>query len=203
MARVQAAQAKVDAAAAQWNALVAVKTPPKDVRAGGINLDVNRVYLTMDAPKFRNSVQRAVNAQLVQGGVTVVTGVAVPQPPTEYGQLVEGYFNYPAYPFPVCVYEFGTVTVEGTYDQILKNVRGWSDMPNYVALTDGLQISGTSPKLTATYTLTVVAMIRGDKISPPVGDATPGAPAAPAAAAPPRPGGAPAAGGGRPVGGDK
>lgn len=200
--RVENAQAKVDAAAKKWNELVAVKTPPKSLKDGGIDLTRNRIYLTLDAPVFRDSVQKAVNTQLKKGGVKVIQGAQVPFPPTEYQQIVEGYFNWPAYAFPVCIFDFGTITVEGTYKQITDNVRAWSNMPNYVAVTDGLQLTGTSPKLTGSYSLTVVAMIRGDKISPPVGNA---GPAAPAAGGPGGPGGPPpgvAAGGrqGNPAG---
>lgn len=184
--RVENAQAKVDAAAKKWNELVAVKTPPRDLKAGGIDLTRNRIYLTLDAPVFRDSVQKAVNNQLKKGGVKVIQGAQVPFPPSEYQQIVEGYFNWPAYAFPVCIFDFGTITVEGTYKQITDNVRSWSNMPNYIAVTDGLQLTGTSPKLTGSYNLTVVAMIRGDKISPPVGNAAAGAPApgAPAGAPP-------------------
>lgn len=198
--RVENAQAKVDAAAKRWNELVAVKTPPKDLKAGGIDLTRNRIYLTLDAPVFRDSVQKAVNNQLKKGGVKVIQGAQVPFPPTEYQQIVEGYFNWPAYAFPVCIFDFGTITVEGTYKQITDNVRSWSNMPNYIAVTDGLQLTGTSPKLTGSYNLTVVAMIRGDKISPPVGNAGPAAaPAggAPAGGAPNLTGVAPGGGGGR------
>ncbi|MES1227583.1 MAG: hypothetical protein ABUL72_02870 [Armatimonadota bacterium] len=179
--RVENAQKKVDEAAAKWNQYVIVKTPPKSVSDGGIDLAKNRYYLTIDAPKFRNSVQTAVNNQLRRGGVKVVQGVTVPFPPSEPGQIIEGYFNYPAYAFPVCIFSFGTVTVQGTYDQICANVKSWSSMPNYIAVTDGLAITGTSPRLTGTYNLTVVAMIRGDKVAPPIGDNVPGAPAAPGA----------------------
>jgi hypothetical protein len=187
--RVESAQAKVDAAAKRWNELVVVKTPPKDLRQGGIDLTRNRIYLTLDAPVFRDSIQKEVNNQLKKGGVKVVQGAQVPFPPTEYQQIVEGYFNWPAYAFPVCIFDFGTITVEGTYKQITDNVRSWSNMPNYIAVTDGLQLTGTSPKLTGSYQLTVVAMIRGDKIAPPVGNAGPPAAAGAAAGAPAAPGG--------------
>jgi hypothetical protein len=83
-------------------------------------------------------------------------------------QVVETYFNYPAIRFPVAVFDLGQVTVQGTYGQITENVRSWSDMPRYLAVASDLQITGTSPRLTGTYNVTVVAYIRGDKISAPV-----------------------------------
>ena len=41
-------------------------------------------------------------------------------------------------------------------------------MPNYLAVADGLQITGTTPTMTGRYNLSIVAYIRGDKIAPPV-----------------------------------
>lgn len=64
-------------------------------------------------------------------------------------------------------------------------------MPNFLAVADGLQITGTSPVLTGTYNLTMVAFIRGDRVFPRVPDGV----AAPAGGAP-GPGGAPGAPGG-------
>jgi hypothetical protein len=177
--RVEKAIAKVNAMASQWQTVVARKTPPQDVRQGGINLAVNRWQLVHDAVDFRNSVQRAVNAQMRRGGVTVVQGPTIPDPPASASQVVEGYFNYPAIKFPVVIFDLGRVTVRGTYAQVLENVRSWSTMPNYLAVADGLTLSGTSPEITGSYAVTLVAFIRGDKVSPPVpeGSVTLGGPA--------------------------
>ena len=186
-ARVTNAQLQVDTAARKWQDVVALKTPMKDVNNGGIDLKVNPYQLTLDAPKFRNSVQRAVNRQLRHGGIKVISGAAILAPPTEPFHIVDGYFNYPAYPFPVCFFDFGTITVTGTYNQIMENVRGWSSMPNYLAVTHDVALIGTSPNLTGTYSHSVVALIRGQQIAPDISGAAGGDSAGVGAAgAPPR-----------------
>jgi len=186
--RVENAIEDVNRIAAEWQAVVARRTPSNNLGTGGINLAVNRYQLTVDAPKFRNNVQRAVNAQLKKGGVVVVSGVTVPQPSDDPNQVVTDYFGYTTIArFPVSVFELGTVTIRGTWNQISAHMRAWSTMPNYLAVTDGLAVSGTSPNLTATYNLVVVAYIRGQKIAPPV--------TAAASTGPGGGGGAPAAGG--------
>lgn len=153
---------------AAWQDVVMRKTPPQSVRAGGIDLAVNRWQLTVDARLFRNNIQRAVNAQLRKGGVTVINGPEVPAFSTNATDIVETGFNYPAIEFPVVIYDFGTVTVQGTFKQICDHVEAWSRMPNYLAVADGLRFTGTSPVLTATYNLSMVAFIRGQKIAPSV-----------------------------------
>ena len=106
-----------------WQKVVAVKTPPQGL-PNGINLAVNRWQLTNDSVKFRNQIQRAVNAQLRRGGVTVVAGPTIPPPPSTASQIVE-YYNYPAIKFPVLIFDLGQVTVRGTYSQIVQNVEAW------------------------------------------------------------------------------
>lgn len=166
--RVEKAIAKVNQMAREWQGVVAAKTPPADVASGGINLAVHRWKLVNDAFVFRNNVQRAVNAQVKKGGVRVVQGPLVPMPTENATQIVETYFNYPAIRFPVAVFDLGQVTVQGTYSQITENMRSWAAMPRYLAVASDLQITGTSPRLTGTYNVTVVAYIRGDKIAAPV-----------------------------------
>jgi len=177
--RKELAQKLVDEEAAKWQLIVEQKTPPQSVAAGGIDLAVNRWQLTVDAQKFRNNIQRAINRQIKLGGVLVVSGPEVPRPGDSAGSIVADYFNYPAIAFPVCIFDLGTVTVQGTSEQIYRNMEAWSDMPEYLAVADGLRLSGTAPVLTGTYALTVVAYIRGSEISAPVpeeGSAPGGAP---------------------------
>lgn len=186
--KVEKAIADVTKMQEDWQKVVLVKTPPVGVERGGINLAANRWQLTNDSVKFRDSIQRAVNAQMRRGGVTVVAGATIPPPPATASQIVE-YYNYPAIKFPVLIFDLGQITVRGTYSQILQNVRSWSNMPNYLAVADGLQITGTTPTMTGRYNLSIVAYIRGDKIAPPVpeGGAAPGgAPGTPAGKAGPR-----------------
>lgn len=164
--KVEQAVADVTKMAEDWQKVVAVKTPPASLPEG-INLAVNRWQLTNDSVQFRNSMQRAVNRQLKKGGVTVVAAPSIPPPPTSATQIVE-YYNYPAIKFPVLAFDLGTITVRGSYSQIMENVRAWKNMPNYLAVADGLQITGTTPTMTGTYNLSIVAYIRGDKVAPPV-----------------------------------
>ncbi|MBX3111869.1 MAG: hypothetical protein KF857_07655 [Fimbriimonadaceae bacterium] len=163
------AEAEVRRIGAEWQAIVAEHTPPADVNMGGIDLAVDRYHLTIDSQRFRDSIQAAVNRQVKTGGVKVIQGPTIPQPPTEPDQIIESYYNYPGFKFPACVFDLGTVTVTGTWDQIKDNVQAWSSMPNYLAVADGLAVNGTAPTLTATYNVTLVAFVRGDKVAPPVG----------------------------------
>ena len=186
--RVEKAKQMVNEKAAQWRSVVEAHTPTDSVNSGGINLAVHAWQLTVDAAKFRNNVQRAVNAQIRYGGVVVPNGPFVPAPEEAASSIVADYFNYPAIPFPVVIFDLGTVTVQGTYAQIAANVRGWSRMRKYLAVASGLALSGTSPNLTGTYNLTIVGYIRGDKVYPAVPEGA-AAGGAGGCAAPARPGG--------------
>lgn len=166
--RVENARVSVEEVSDEWQEVVARRTPPTSVGAGGIDLTVNPYQLTVDARVFRDNVQKAVNAQVKRGGVTVVTGPYVSEPPETPNEVMPAYFNYPTSAYPVSIFDLGTVTVRGTWDQIMANYRSWQSMPNYLAVPDGLSIQGTSPNLTATYNVTVVAFIRGKELSPTV-----------------------------------
>ena len=210
--RVTKAKAAVQAKDAAWQRYVATRTPEADVSRGGVSLAVNPYQLTVDTLKFRDSIQRAVNNQVKRGGVKVVQAPFVRTLKTtdEYGaEVLSDFYNYPGIRFPVVILDFGTVTVTGTYDQIKANVRSYKSMPRYLAVTDGLSITGTSPNLTGTYNLSVVGFIRGKQIFPTVASATapaagapgalgaPGAPTFPGAPGGPGAGGPPAGFGGR------
>lgn len=197
--RVKDVTEKLIAVDSDWRALIATKTPAKSLPAGGIDLSVNRFQLTKDARTFRNSIQLAVNQQMRRGGIRVIRGPEVPVFSMNASDIVETSFNYIAFGFPAVVYDFGTVEVEGTWSQIRANVEAWSNMPNYFAVTDGLRITGTSPKLRGTYNVTLVGFIRADKIAPPVPEVAADANAANTAfsgAAPGGPGAPGAPGGG-------
>lgn len=192
--RVQEATRLVEDAASKWRAVVATRAPRPSVAEGGINLNVNAWQLAVDSRKFRNNVQRAVNNQVKKGGVLVVNGPLVPgATDAQVNQIVNTYYNLQEFGFPVVIYDLGQVTVEGTYKQILANVRSWASMPRYLALADGLAISGTSPRFTGTYNLQVVGFIRGKEIYAQVPEASASGGAGGG-------GGAPSFGGGPPAG---
>jgi hypothetical protein len=165
--RVADAEADVRKWGAQWQEVVARKAPPSMVATGGINISVNAYQLTVDSRRFRDSIQKAVNTQLKKGGVRIVNGLTVPEPTDDADQILSGYYNFPAIAFPVVIFDLGQTTVEGTYDQIMANVRSWADMPNYLAVADGLSITGTSPRLRGSYNVTLVGYIRGKVVGPP------------------------------------
>jgi hypothetical protein len=164
--RVEKAIATVKTAAQGWAIIEAEKTPGPDVSSGGIDISENSTRLILDAPKFRNSIQSAFNHQLKVGGVKPIGGPApeIPHPGSEPSTIMADYFNYPAIPFPVVICDLGTVTVEGTYNQIMTNVRSWANMPHYMAVSDGLSLTGTSPNMHGTYSVSLIGFIRGNKI---------------------------------------
>ena len=177
---------------------------------------VNPQQLVVDSRVFRDNVQLAMNEQVKAGGVKVIKGPDVPVlPDTDTAEtLLASFYNYPAVPYPVLIFDFGTVTVQGTYKQIIDNVRAFKSMKRYLAVTDGLAITGTSPNMTGTYNLSVVGFIRAKTITPEVktiiagsggstsggfgglGGSMPGAPAGPGGGMPL--GGPPGTAGGKP-----
>ena len=206
--RVKDAVTLVNDSSLKWKQVVAKKTPATSVEAGGIDLAVNGWQLSVDTQKFARNVQRAVNKQIHQGGVKVLAGptVTVPDVNAPVNGLLASFYNYPAFPYPILILDLGQVTVEGTYAQILANVRSYSAMPRYLAMADGLSLTGTDDKLTGTYRIQVVGFIRGSLIYPNVPEGTAaavtggaggfgGGAGRPGAAAP---GGAAGGGGGRP-----
>lgn len=201
--RVEKAEAKVMEISDEWQNIVARKTPPRNVEAGGISLTYDRYTLTAKSRTFRENVQRDVNRQVARGGVMVMSGPSVPMPTDDPHAIVASYYNYPAAGFPVAIFDMGQVTVRGTWEEIKNNVQGWSSMPNYLAVADGLAITGTSPHLIGTYNLTIVAFVRGKEMSPEIGSgmasATPQAAGTPGLGGPGMP--TPPSGGGATTGG--
>ena len=199
--RVKKAVELVQAKGSQWQAVVASRTPANNLNQGGVSLAVNPYQLAVDTRKYRNSLQKAINQQVVHGGIKVLSGPAVsgPGPDEPVDGILASFYNYPAVGFPVVVKDLGVITVQGTIEQIYENVRGWRRMPHYLAVADGLRITGTAPTLTGTYSLSIVGYIRAknDEIYPSIATSTAGAasvaapggtftggPAAPAAGGP-------------------
>jgi hypothetical protein len=205
--RKKKAEEMVTTKSLEWKAVIEAKTPNPDVNNRGVGLNVDAWQLTVDTKKFRDNIQRAVNAQLVKGGVKVVgAGPQIPMPSDSASDILASFYNYPAIAFPVVIMDLGQVTVEGTEARIMENVRSWKNMPHYLAVADGLSIAGTSPNLRGTYNVTLVAYIRGKEIYPTVPDGAAPAPSNPAPGGnrgpgtggprPGRPGGPGAPGGG-------
>jgi hypothetical protein len=161
--RIENATLRVQEAANTWRTISEGKSQGG---AGFINLEQDPLALTVNAPSYRNKVQLAVNRQVKAGGVTVVNGPLIPQPSNDPTNLLNTYFNYSTLFYPVVVFEPGTVTVRGTFEQIARNVQSWSEMKDYFAVVDGLAITGTSPQLTATYNLVLLGYIPGGVSGP-------------------------------------
>lgn len=159
------AEKKAKQAVDDWNAIAATHTLPDSLDQGGIDLSMNELQLALVVPTFRNSVQKAVNDQVKVGGVKVVNGPVVPLPPSDPTKILLSYFNYPGLP-PVVIFDLGTITVQGTYQQITDNVEAWSNMPHYLAVSDGLRLQGTSPILTGTYSVSIVGFLQTDPKRP-------------------------------------
>jgi len=164
--RLQDAKDIVQAKADEWQKIVSARTPPSSLEAGGIDLSEHAWQLVVDSQKYRNSIQTAVNTQVKTGGVKVLNGPIIPQPDQDATRIVAGFYNYPAIPFPVVIFDLGAITVQGTYDQIKTNMIAWSSMPNYLAVASGLTLQGSGEILTGTYSVSMVGYIRGDKIFP-------------------------------------
>lgn len=171
--RVNDVSKEVIAASDQWSDIVLQKTPQQGLRNGGIDLSVNPWQLVVDAPKFRDSIQAAVNRQVRTGGIKVITAPTIRPFSQDATSILAADFNYPALSYPIMFFDLGTITVRGTMQQIMANFESWANMPNYMAVSHGLRFNGTSPVLTGTYQVSMVAYIRSDK----VGAAVPEGPA--------------------------
>jgi hypothetical protein len=156
--RIENAKLRVQEAADQWRLIAETKTRGG---SGFINLSQDPLALTVNAPSYRDKVQIAVNRQVKVGGVTVINGPLIPAPSNDPTNLLNTYFNYSTLFYPVVLFEPGTVTVRGTFEQIARNVQAWSQMRDYFAVVDGLVITGTAPELTATYNLVLLGYIPG------------------------------------------
>jgi len=155
-----------------WQFFVNTKTPPTTVAAGGIDLNENAYQLGIDTYTYRDHIQQALNKQLSSGGVKILNAPTIQMldPNAEVNSILTTFYNYPAIPFPVVIFDFGTITVQGTYTQIMDHLRAYKNMPNYLAVSDGLTLTGTSPVLTGTYNLSMVGFIRGKHIFPAVSE---------------------------------
>ncbi|MBL8048736.1 MAG: hypothetical protein JNJ45_08645 [Chthonomonas sp.] len=174
--RVEDVSTEVMAKNDEWGDIVLRKTPQQGLQNGGIDLAVNPWQLVVDAPKFRDSIQAAVNRQVRTGGIKVITGPAIKPFSQEATNILASDFNYPALGYPVMFIDLGTITVRGTMQQIMANFESWANMPNYMAVSHGLRFNGTSPVLTGTYQVSMVAFIRADQVGAPVPEgAAPGA----------------------------
>jgi len=149
----------------KWESIIKLKTPPLSLIDGGIDLSVNRWQLTVNARKFRDNAQELINNHMKSRNIKVISGPLIPTPTSEASKIVEDYFNYPAIPFPVVIFDLGEISVQGNTEQIESHIKSWNNLPRFMALTHNLKLSGTSPKILATYDLSIIGYIRGNEIS--------------------------------------
>lgn len=167
--RVADALKAVNEAQIQWKMIAETKTPSR----GKFNLLDHRWQLTVNAQKWHAAVENDLRTWIARSGVRVVAptndrgevGPFVPFPTDNANDLVESYFNYPALPYPVAIWDLGTITVEGTYAQVIRHVRSWTDIPGYIASVRGLSVEGTDNRIRGTYNLVVVAFINTDMVA--------------------------------------
>ncbi len=87
----------------------------------------------------------------------VSESIAIPAPPNDPNAVVRKVFEYP----------LGNITVAGNFDQVLKHTERWNKFDR-LALVDGLTLSGNSPTLTGTYSVTLYEITHFDKVGPPI-----------------------------------
>lgn len=151
----------------EWNDIISRKTPNSP------NLDMNQWQLTVETRKFRDQVQADINAMMRKGNVKIVgSGPFIPLTDDAPASVLTDFYNFQGLPFPVLIFDLGTVRIQGTWNQIMAHIHAWKSMPNYMAVVHGLDVQGTSPLLTATYQLTIIGYIKADKVHPTAPDAS-------------------------------
>ena len=130
----------------------------------------DRLKAWMQYPDMTREIAKKLEAWPEKTGVQRLYNVVLPPPPNDPNAI----------PTLALVYPMGTVQVRAaSFEALLNHVRKWNDVPNLVVLVDGLTISGMSPQLFGSYTLTVFVYPRnGDKPGPNV----PSSPQAPGGA---------------------
>jgi hypothetical protein len=162
--RVRDALTKVSDAQSTWKLIAARRTPS----VGAMNLTPQRWQVVVNARRWHGQVEQDLRHWINHGGVRLVSpagGLQVPFPTDKPNELVQYYFNYPAFPFPIAIWDLGPITVSGSYDRIISHVKSWSAIPHYIAEVRGLSLTGTGNQLQSTYGLTVVAYINTDYVS--------------------------------------
>ena len=89
------------------------------------------------APKLDHFLKADHSVQVVSADFKM------PQPPSDPNQVVTKEYTFP----------LGTVAVVGTFNDVLNNASRWNKFDRLV-LVDGLSLNGSSPRLTAQYSLT-------------------------------------------------
>lgn len=162
--RVREAYATVQKAETNWKQVVQTRTPPE----ARINLEQHRWQTVVNTRRWVGVVESDLRKWIAKSGVRLIEpagGLQVPFPTDQPNELVQYYFNFPAFPFPLAIWDLGPITVEGTYEQIMAHVRSWSLIPNYIAEVRGLSLTGTGPRIRGTYGLTLLVYINTKNVA--------------------------------------
>ncbi|MBC8136575.1 MAG: hypothetical protein H8F28_11865 [Fibrella sp.] len=158
--------AKADRVKARQEVVVAKREWARYDRALMPNIDLtNRFTATRQLwnEQLRVLGPKVLKFLYADRSVRVVSeSIAIPAPVGDPNAVVQKVFTYP----------LGNVTVAGNFEQVLKHTERWNRFDR-LALVDGLTLSGNSPTLTGTYTVTLYEITHFDKVGPAIQQATP------------------------------
>lgn len=140
------AQGEVKVAEAKWDVYNHTLMPVIDISnfIRGSQQLWNEQVLVL-GPMVEHFLREDTSVQVTQANITL------PAPSTDPNQVNRKVFEFP----------LGTITVQGTFKNILAHVERWNKFKRLV-VADGLSLSGVSPRLTGTYTLTAYIFTQGD-----------------------------------------
>lgn len=141
------AKKKVAQAKADWNVYERQYMPPVDVsNTYSAWQDLINEQVRVLGPKLDKFLNGDKNVTVVQGSF------ALPAPPSDPNMSINELY----------VFTPGGVTVQGTFKNVLANAERWNRFDRLVLVT-GLQLTGNSPALVASYNLQVFEYTRGDR----------------------------------------
>lgn len=145
---VKLAQVKVAQIKSQWAVDQRRYMPPYDVS--------NRPKAVSQLNyELGQSLGPNLERQFKSGGVTTSTNVTLPPPPISPNDITAAPLVIP----------LGSVTVGGDFRRILTNFYNWRYF-NRLVLVDGLNLTGNSPYMQATYSATVYLFPQNDGLLP-------------------------------------
>ena len=152
------AQADVEKAQASWRRYESTLMPRIDITdLWSATQSLWHEQLEVLGPMTEKFLRADKSVQILQANV------ALPAPSEDPNQV-----NQPLFVFPL-----GQVTVQGTFENILRHVERWNRF-NRLVLVDGLQLQGNSPQLVGSYTVTCYIFTQGETAGPAIPQAAGG-----------------------------
>jgi hypothetical protein len=141
---LEEARQEVAAKQALWSRISATKMPkpPIDLSKSGDREQMLAMIRLWNEPRI--TVPLMEKFALDTDDVIVTTNFGVPGQPTDPRAIPQQQIEW----------NLGTITVSGTFQNILKYMKRWNNAPRVVAV-DGFSLSGQSPFLTASANITV------------------------------------------------